>query len=342
MKDTCQRVNVAEPRHGLDTAAGDLYRGSTRTYNWPSTSRESIVDEDLYKIGAVARRTGISPECLRAWERRYGLTPAQRAGKTRFYSASQVERLTRVKALLDQGHPISQLIQLSDDELQRRLHPTPRRASVHRRRTGLVGGQLILAHREAERSAETTDESMEIVAQWTTAAELRADHGALPELDCLVVFVPTLDNQQIENIEQIYPDAGLVVAFRYATAADLEACRQAGRAILRWPAEWHTLERRVTATAPVAAGAARRYSDGELLHISLMASRAGCECPRHLAALIGEINDYESHARRCTSVRGAVDEDHRLMAGHLDAARGQLEESLHVLVEKHGLLAAAN
>lgn len=300
------------------------------------------MDEDLYKIGAVARRTGITPECLRAWERRYGLQPAERAGKTRFYSASQVERLTTVKTLLDQGHPISQLIQLTDDELQRRLRPPPTRAVVHRRRTGLVGGQLILAHREARRNPETTDVGMEIVAEWTTAAELKADRGALPGLDCLVVYVPTLDIQHLEEIEEIYPHAGLVAAFRYATARDLEACRQAARSVLRWPAEWQTLVRRVTATTPVVASPSRRYSDEELVHISLMASRAGCECPHHLAELIGELNDYESHARRCGSIHGAVDEDHRLVAAHLGTARGQLEESLHVLVEKHGLLASAN
>lgn len=300
------------------------------------------MDEDLYKIGAVARRTGISPECLRAWERRYGLQPAERAGKTRFYSASQVERLTTVKTLLDQGHPISQLIQLTDDELQRRLRPPPTRAEGHRRRTGLVGGQLILAHREALRNPDATDVGMEIVAEWTTAAELRADRGALPELDCLVVYVPTLDTQHLEEIEEISPNSGLVVAFRYATARDLEACRQAGRAVLRWPAEWQTLVRRVSATTPVVASSPRRYSDEELVHISLMASRAGCECPHHLAELIGEINDYESHARRCGTIHGSIDEDHRLVAAHLGSSRGQLEESLHVLVEKHGLLASAN
>ena len=300
------------------------------------------MDEDLYKIGAVARRTGISPECLRAWERRYGLEPAERAGKTRFYSASQVERLTRVKALIEQGHPISQLIQLSDDELRRRLRPPPSRAAIQRRRTGLVGGQLILANREARRDSEATDAGMEVVAEWPTAVELKADQGALPELDCVVVYVPTLDPQHLEEIEEIYPEASLVVAFRYATSADLEACRQAGRAILRWPAEWQTLVRRVTATTPVAAGTPRRYSDGELVHIAMMASQAGCDCPRHLVELIGAVSDYESHARRCGSTHGAIDEDHRLVAGHLGRARGQLEESLHVLVEKHGLLAAAN
>ena len=300
------------------------------------------MDEDLYKIGAVAKRTGISPECLRAWERRYGLEPAERAGKTRFYSASQVERLTSVKALLEQGHPISQLIQLEDDELQRRLRPQPSRAAIPRRRTGLVGGQLMLAHREAHRDPEASGAGLEVVAEWSTAADLRADRGALPELDCLVVYVPTLDPQHLEDIEEIYPDASLVVAFRYATAADLEACRQAGRAILRWPAEWQTLVRRVTATTPALADTPRRYSEGELMHIAMMASQAGCDCPRHLAELIGEINDYESHARRCGSTYGTVDEDHRLVAGRLGTARGQLEESLHVLVEKHGLLAAAN
>ena len=256
------------------------------------------MDEDLYKIGAVAKRTGISPECLRAWERRYGLRPAERAGKTRFYSASQVERLTNVKALLDQGHPISQLIQLTDDELQRRLRPRPVASAMHRRRTGLVGGQLILAHREARENRDGSEAGMDIVAEWPTTAELKADRGALPGLDCLVVYVPTLDTQYLEEVEDICPDARLVAAFRYATAADLESCRESGRAILRWPAEWQTLVRRVTAMPPAEATAARRYSDAELVHISLMATRSGCECPRHLAELIGEINDYETHARR--------------------------------------------
>ena len=300
------------------------------------------MDEDLYKIGAVVKRTGISPECLRAWERRYGLQPAARAGKTRFYSASQVERLTNVKTLLDQGHPISQLIQLTDDELQRRLRLQPVRAPAHSRRTGLVGAQLILARRDARENLKSNDAGLEVVAEWPTAAEFKADLGALPTLDCLVVYVPTLDTQPLEEIENICPGVRLVVAFRYATAADLEACRQSGRAILRWPAEWQTLVHRVTATRPTDVGAPRRYSEEELVHISLMADRAGCKCPRHLAELIGAINDYETHARRCGSTLGEIDDDHRLVAGHVGSSRGQLEESLQVLVAKHGLLAVAN
>ncbi|MDE0421641.1 MAG: MerR family transcriptional regulator [Gammaproteobacteria bacterium] len=300
------------------------------------------MDEDLYKIGAVAKRTGISPECLRAWERRYGLQPAERAGKTRFYSASQVQRLLNVKTLLDQGHPISQLLRLDDDELQRRLRPQPIRSPAHRPRTGLVGGQLILAHREACRDLVTGDVGLDIVAEWTSAAELKADRGALPQLDCLVVYVPTLDTQHIEGIQEVCPDSRVVVAFRYATATDLDECRQSGRAILRWPAEWQTLVRRVRASTSADPTSSRRYSDEELVHISLMASRAGCECPRHLAELIGEINDFETHTHRCGVRHGTVGRDHALAEKRLGGARAQLEESLSVFVETHGLLAAAN
>ena len=104
--------------------------------------------EDLYRIGAVAKRTGISPECLRAWERRYGLEPAERAGKTRFYDAAQIERLTVIKALLDQGHPISQVIHLPAEALSRRLTPGRRASSLASSATpkvALVGAALVRA-----------------------------------------------------------------------------------------------------------------------------------------------------------------------------------------------------
>ena len=70
-------------------------------------------DDDLYRIGTIANLTGIAVERLRAWERRYGLEPAHKAGKTRFYSRAQLERLQLIKRLIDQGHPISTLVALA-------------------------------------------------------------------------------------------------------------------------------------------------------------------------------------------------------------------------------------
>lgn len=296
------------------------------------------VTEDLYRIGAVAKRTGISPECLRAWERRYGLEPAERAGKTRFYDPAQIERLTVIKALLDQGHPISQVIHLPAEALSRRL--SPGRASTlapsATPKVALVGAALVRACRDAEH-ARRDRARFDVVAEWAGVADLYRD--AVPsQLDCVVVYLPSLDAEQIEKIRHFLQGPHIVVAFKYATAADLAACRDGGYPMLRWPADWDRLEALV-----VAGGVreiddtARRFSDEELLHVSQAASRAACDCPRHLAVLIGELNDYAAHAARC---RG--DDRHDVIGREVEVARAHLERALEDQVEEHGLLVTAN
>ena len=45
------------------------------------------MDGHTLRIGELSRRTGVSPELLRAWERRYGLLdPARTGGGLRLYS----------------------------------------------------------------------------------------------------------------------------------------------------------------------------------------------------------------------------------------------------------------
>lgn len=83
-------------------------------------SRAQPADEVTYPLGATARLTGLSPELLRAWERRYGaVEPFRTPGGTRRYRASDVERLRLLKAVVDAGHRISQVAVLTDDELER-------------------------------------------------------------------------------------------------------------------------------------------------------------------------------------------------------------------------------
>jgi len=77
--------------------------------------------ELTYPLGTVARLTGLSPERIRAWERRYGLVePLRTPGGTRRYSAADLERLRLVKAAVDAGHRIGQVARLDPAELQRR------------------------------------------------------------------------------------------------------------------------------------------------------------------------------------------------------------------------------
>jgi MerR family transcriptional regulator, light-induced transcriptional regulator len=56
------------------------------------------------RIGELARRTGVSPEVLRAWEQRYGLLRPQRsAGGFRLYSDLDERRVRLVKELIGGG-----------------------------------------------------------------------------------------------------------------------------------------------------------------------------------------------------------------------------------------------
>jgi MerR family transcriptional regulator, light-induced transcriptional regulator len=59
---------------------------------------------ELLRIGELSNRVGVSPELLRAWERRYGLLrPARSAGGLRLYSPADVERVALMQQHLAQG-----------------------------------------------------------------------------------------------------------------------------------------------------------------------------------------------------------------------------------------------
>jgi len=59
--------------------------------------------EPLYTIGIVAKKLGVSLATLRIWEKK-GLIKPARIGKNRFYSQWDIDRLERIKELLQREH----------------------------------------------------------------------------------------------------------------------------------------------------------------------------------------------------------------------------------------------
>ena len=75
-------------------------------------------DRPRYPMGVVVQRTGLTSHVLRAWERRYGaVDPTRTAGGQRQYTDAQVLRLRLLKRVTDAGHTISNVAQLSTEEL---------------------------------------------------------------------------------------------------------------------------------------------------------------------------------------------------------------------------------
>jgi MerR family transcriptional regulator, light-induced transcriptional regulator len=63
-----------------------------------------MAGDAVLRIGELSKRSGVSPELLRAWERRYGLLQPTRASSgLRLYSAEDVDRVQRMRRHLADG-----------------------------------------------------------------------------------------------------------------------------------------------------------------------------------------------------------------------------------------------
>jgi DNA-binding transcriptional MerR regulator/methylmalonyl-CoA mutase cobalamin-binding subunit len=96
--------------------------------------------EPKHPIRVVSERTGLSPDVLRAWEKRYRAVepPRRTGGSQRLYSDADVERLRLLRKVTRAGRSIGQVAELSthelaalvrDDEAALRTAPAPRASS---------------------------------------------------------------------------------------------------------------------------------------------------------------------------------------------------------------------
>jgi MerR family transcriptional regulator, light-induced transcriptional regulator len=70
-----------------------------------------------HPIRVVARRTGLTPATIRAWERRYGaVEPARSEGGQRLYSDLDLERLVTLRRLTEMGRSIGSVASIGRDE----------------------------------------------------------------------------------------------------------------------------------------------------------------------------------------------------------------------------------
>src|SRR5436190_5265624 len=73
----------------------------------------------LFRIGELSRRSGVSPELLRAWERRYDvLRPTRSPGGLRLYSSGDLARVHAMQQHLARGLAAAEAAALAS-------HPAP-------------------------------------------------------------------------------------------------------------------------------------------------------------------------------------------------------------------------
>ncbi len=98
-----------------------------------SQSTDSLYHQARHPIGVVIRRTGLKPDVLRAWEKRYSaVSPARSSGNRRVYSDADIEKLLFLRQAIEGGRRISQVAQFNHAELEE-LVVADRSATPHLR-----------------------------------------------------------------------------------------------------------------------------------------------------------------------------------------------------------------
>lgn len=316
--------------------------------------------EQTYRIGAVARLTGIPPDTLRVWERRYSVvTPFRSDAGTRLYRAADVGRLTLIKRLVDNGDAISHVAGLTLGQLRDRIKGlTPQRPTADAQpcRVAVLGSTLpALLQLEQTRSTKT-DDAVQFVGLFTDQARFR-DEASHLDLDLVVLEWPTIHQDELHEITDLLSRAEVpraMVVYNFASRAVVERLDAQQITPKRAPVDAAELRRwcltlhAAAAHAPLPAemlselnlGAPtppRRYDSAALTRIAMASPAVRCECPRHLVQLVSSLVAFEKYSRECEN-RNADDAAlHAFLHVATAQARAIMETAMARVIEAEGI-----
>ncbi|MCB1203818.1 MAG: MerR family transcriptional regulator [Verrucomicrobiae bacterium] len=289
-------------------------------------------EDEFFEISAVARLTGISSHVLRVWERRYGVVEPHRSdSKRRRYTREDIQRLSLLKTLVDNGHAIGTIARLNTAQLEERLanvldtrvseEALEVAAPVGVCRIALVGARV----REAVRAAADSTPAMRVVGEFVSDDELLSSLRP-GSSDLLILEHDTLFPEDIQRIQDLIARLGVrraILVYQFAredtihpldikriTAlrapvdaaeiqlaciADIQLALRSGRPVSSTTGgEEHRPFPRPPADIPE-----RIFSDEQLVRIARLSSVVKCECPQHLANLLSSLVAFERYSEQC-------------------------------------------
>ncbi|MCU0935506.1 MAG: MerR family transcriptional regulator [Gammaproteobacteria bacterium] len=310
------------------------------------------LDEQTYRIGAIARLTGIPTDTLRVWERRYRVvTPLRSATGVRLYRREDVARLALIRRLIDAGHAIGSVAHLGLTELEARLAeaagPLPPLAPAASCRVAVVGDALAARLRGDVQFRE----GLEVLAIERDAGRLKgALAGVAP--DVLVIEYPSVHEEthaEVAGLLQAVGAARALVIYGFGRAESVRRLDTSRVTPLRAPVEPRELRRWCLAGAMGAAAplpampslaeppAPRRFDGETLARLAAVSTTVRCECPHHLVHLVYGLTAFEEYSAQCESRSPEDAALHAYLYRTTARARWMMEEALARLVEAEGL-----
>lgn len=313
-------------------------------------------DTGAYRSGVAARLAGLPVETLRVWERRYGVSTPQRSARgQRLYSSAQVRRLSLIKQLVDQGHPIGAMAHLPLEQLQHLAEPLEADTGASGPiRVAVVGAGLARQLLAGGRALTTLDVLHSCARLEEAPTALRGVH-----VDVLLIELSELDDSALPLVAAARLASGtpaVVLLYRFCASATIRHLRALGCLVARAPSDMTEVAllcqvafpaRRAQAAAPsrasaeprgeVVAVAPRRLDDQALAALAAASNSVMCECPRHLADILLMIGSFERYSTQCEARNPADAALHHDLGQAAAQARTLLESALVRLARAEGL-----
>lgn len=301
----------------------------------------------LFRIGAVSRQAGIPTETIRAWERRYNVVePTREGGRNRLYSQADIDRLTLIKQLVDQGFAIGTIAHLSTEELHEKV-PTSAQSHValgpddHLQVT-LVGTAL---KTQLETSGETFAPPVELSGALSTVEELAeydfeasGDGPKVLVIDSPTVHISTALALRQQLTELCAPLC--VISYQFGSKEAIEFMSQCGFQLIKGTPRIGELQDYLLNLASTPGSAreiglanAPQYSRDQLIKLSNMTNCLKCECPSHTAALVLSLDSFEQYSLECENLNDEDAAIHARLYLATSQARAIMEAALRELAE---------
>jgi MerR family transcriptional regulator, light-induced transcriptional regulator len=323
------------------------------------SDREDQEPVQAYQIGAVSRLTGVSPDTLRVWERRYQVvTPARSDAGTRLYYPEDIGRLALIKQLVDRGDAISRVAGLSLHQLRERVRGADisqmEQAPTRVCRAVVLGGLLV----DRLRREGGEHRGVEYVGLFQDRSRFLAEAASMNP-DVVVLELPTVHVDQVKGIAALVAESGAaraVLVYRFASRVTLERLQSLRIVPRRAPLD--TMELRgwclavcTGSTAETGARpetengielgqpvAPRRFDEASLARIAASSRILRCECPKHLVDLVSNLAAFEAYCEEC-EVRDVEDAAlHAFFHSAAAKARSLIEAALARVVDAEGIV----
>lgn len=308
----------------------------------------------LYGIGTVARLTGLKPDTLRVWERRYGLGASHKSATgRRQYTQADLEHLQLIAALVTSGSRIGEIASTERKTLEMLLRNRGKsgRAALPapKPRVVFIGLQLCEWLEEHQGCLAGVDALLVRVSLGGITPQLCEEIG---QSDSLVVECANLGGLQTRQLGDLMRDLNVekaLVTYQFASERWLQALEQQNIAATTFPPDPAYLAfelARSVADKSTSQGDAnlgdlmsakpRQFSEMQLSAARHLKSTLDCECPRHIADLIRSLSHFEEYSSSCSVENWNDAAVHACIYAYTCQARWLMERALQAVLEERG------